>query len=827
MSNINTRSPLPMPWMLAVATAMTLPAAGASDTFDASFLQPFAGTEAGPNLDLNAIASSDHLGPGTYPVTLRLNQSFFDRRDILFKAVGRGDQISPCLSPELLREMGVKLDALAPAKQPLGDCVDLEALIEGALSSFDAARLALDVSVPQVALDRDAVGYVAPSEWDSGIDAATLNYQFSGAEGRTRSGSSNQYSLYLRAGVNLAGWRLRSNSVLSQNAQQSREWQRSNTYVQRDLPGTFGTLTLGESFTPGDVFDSLPYRGVQLASDMGMLPDSLQGYAPVIRGIAETQAKVEVLQNGYSLYSTFVPPGSFVIDDLHAAAGSGELEVVITEADGRQRKFTQPYATLSNMLRQGIWRYSATAGQYNGLDGYRPDFAQFTFAYGLPLDFTLYTGVLGADFYRATQLGLGKNLGSIGAMAVDVTQAYTASPGGPDEQGQSYGWRYGKAFATGTSVRFAGYRYSTAGYRDFGEAAWQQQLDGQVVITKRSKLEASIAQPTSFGSFYFNVSQQDYWNSTRRDKQYQLGISSTWRGVSYGLYASRNLSNTYGEDQQVALTLSMPLGSGGHLTYGTTRNNSGDYDHRASYSDRATPDGRLMYGLDASRSPVSGAAGSASLSYLAPFAQLGSSVTVGEGYHQAAVTASGSVLAHQGGIELGHTLGDTLALVEVPGIANVGVLNAPGTLTNARGYSLVPYMTPYRRNRLSLDTSQLENDVDIENGITDVVPRRGAVVKARFVASRSAKMVANLKMTDGTVPPFGSQVMAGEERVGVVGPGGQVLLSLREDMRELVAQWGKGDTQRCRFEVDLSAATGRDEYQVVEIVCTRLEGEQA
>ncbi|WP_257903299.1 fimbria/pilus outer membrane usher protein, partial [Pseudomonas sp. Colony2] len=111
------------------------------------------------------------------------------------------------------------------------------------------------------------------------------------------------------------------------------------------------------SFTPGDVFDSVPFRGVQLASDMGMLPDSMQGYAPVIRGIAETQAKVEVRQNGYSLYTTYVAPGAFEINDLNAASGSGDLEVIITEADGRERRFTQPYATLANMLRENTWRY--------------------------------------------------------------------------------------------------------------------------------------------------------------------------------------------------------------------------------------------------------------------------------------------------------------------------------------------------------------------------------------------------------------------------------------------------------------------------------------
>jgi len=83
------------------------------------------------------------------------------------------------------------------------------------------------------------------------------------------------------------------------------------------------------------VFRSLPFKGVQLASDLGMLPDVLQSYAPVIRGVAQTRAKLEVLHNGYPIYSTYVAAGPYEIDDLGIGGGSGELEIVLTEADGQ------------------------------------------------------------------------------------------------------------------------------------------------------------------------------------------------------------------------------------------------------------------------------------------------------------------------------------------------------------------------------------------------------------------------------------------------------------------------------------------------------------
>lgn len=796
-----------------------LPVAQAA-MFDSSFMQPFGGGSAGPNLDLEAIARNAQVPPGLHRVSVRLNQSFYDRRLVRFDDAGNGE-VRACLSPAMLGEMGVKLAAFID-QQALDnlECVDLQGAVEGAMVTFDPAYLALDISVPQVALRRDAAGYVAPEQWDAGINAGLLNYQFTASQGHTAGqGDHNQYSLYLNAGLNLGSWRLRANGNYNQDQRGQRKWQRATSYAQTDLPGSLGTFTLGESFTAGDVFDSLPFRGVQVASDIGMLPDSMQGYAPVIRGVAETRARVEVRHNGYSLYTTFVPPGPFEIDDLNAASGSGDLEVIITEADGRERRFTQPYATLGNLLRENTWRYGLTFGEYNAADenGERPGLAQATLAYGLPYDYTLSGGLLGNDFYRAAQLGLGKNLGSLGAISLDLTQARTEGRDGRIDQGRSYGIRYGKAFATGTSVRFAGYRYSTEGYRDFSEAVWQHQAEDFNRMTKRSRVQASVNQNFGNTSLYLNVSQQDYWNTSRRQRQVQLGLNTVYRGVSYGVYASKSLVDSFGQSSFISFNVSIPLGGGSSANLALSRNNDGSYDQRAGYRGRA---GNLNYAMDASHAERSGSSGSASLNYLAPFAQLGAGVSAGERYQQLNVSASGSLLAHADGIALGQTLGETIGLVHVVDTPGVGLGNAPGTRTDSSGYALIPYLTPYRKNRVSLDTSGLDQNTEIENGVSNVVPRRGAVVKAEFAAQRVEKLLLNLRLEDGGLPPFGAQVVDGAQRtVGVVGPGGQVLLAFEGEAGAVTVRWGRTAAQQCRVLVAVSGETPSVGYRQVQGVC--------
>ncbi len=94
-----------------------------------------------------------------------------------------------------------------------------------------------------------------------------------------------------------------------------------------------------------------------------MLPDSQTGFAPVARGVAETNARVTVRQRGVLLDEATVAPGPFVLNDLFPTGYGGDLTVTITEADGRKREFIVPFAANANLLRPGYSRYALSIGQ--------------------------------------------------------------------------------------------------------------------------------------------------------------------------------------------------------------------------------------------------------------------------------------------------------------------------------------------------------------------------------------------------------------------------------------------------------------------------------
>jgi outer membrane usher protein len=780
--------------------------ANASLSFQTGFMHQGAGQPADAGrLALQALANTQDLGPGRYRVEVRVNQQYLGLHELDF--VEGSDGLSPCLTAELLDQFGVRLDAVANPEQLKASCINLVTLIDGARTEFDGGALQLALSIPQIAMRRNVTGYVDPERWDEGINAAFLNYQVSAQQGSNHYGSNNSQDLYLNAGINLGPWRLRTNQSGRQDSRGDREWTRAYTYAQRDLPGMNANLTLGEAFTGGDVFKSLPIKGVLVSSDVGMLPDVMQGYAPIIRGVALSRARLEVRQNGYPIYSTYVSAGPYVIDDLSTGGGSGELEVVLTEADGQVRRFTQPYASLGNLLREGTWRYSAAVGRYNAASHIDdPLLWQGTLALGSGWGSTFYGGLMTGEYYRAMNVGVAKDLGSIGALALDVTRsdADLDTRDLDSVQGMSYAIKYGKTFPTRTSLRFAGYRYSTEGYRDFDEAVRQRSQDAGFRGSRRSRLEAAVYQNlTPQSSLTLTLSQENYWRSDYERRQFQFNFNTQHRGVGYTLFASQSLSDrNERSDRQLGLSVSLPLDFG-HTNSATfdVQKNGSSFSQRASLNG-TLDDNRFNYRAALANEDNRQQSAELSMGYQTAFGNVGAGVSQGNDYRNVSVNATGAMLLHADGIELGPYLGETAGLVEVPGIKGIGIANAPGVRTNERGYAMVPYLRPYRVNQVELETDQLGPDIEIDNGTTQVVPRRGAVIKSTFAARSISRLVISATF-NGQPLPFGAQVRdAKDEVIGVVGQAGQVMLSTDDRPQTLEVRWGDTTGQQCRLDID-------------------------
>lgn len=152
-----------------------------------------------------------------------------------------------------------------------------------------------------------------------------------------------------------------------------------------------------------------------MASDDDMLPSSVRNYAPVIRGVARSNALVTIRQNGYVVYETKVARGRSRSPIWPPPEEQAIFDVTIKEADGSEQHLRIPYASLPVLQREGKFRYSVTGGLFRAYDSHTEKnlFVQGTGIYGLPWGFTLYGGVQNAgNKYQSYALGVGKNIGS-------------------------------------------------------------------------------------------------------------------------------------------------------------------------------------------------------------------------------------------------------------------------------------------------------------------------------------------------------------------------------------------------------------------------------
>ncbi|WP_240702168.1 fimbria/pilus outer membrane usher protein [Trinickia terrae] len=813
--------------------------------FDPAFLELGGGQGAA---DLSMFATGNRLLPGRYLVDVEVNGELADKREIAFisdEPDATAHDAVPCLTRDMLAEWGVNVAAFPElAQAPADECVEIARTIPDAKVAFDSYRQLLQVSVPQAAMKRRARGWVDPSKWDQGIPAALLDYQLNAAQyaGSNYSNSPSRTSLYagLRGGVNFGPWRLAYESSFLRGLNGASQFELIDTYLTRDIVSWNSRLTVGDGTTPSSIFDGFQFRGVQLGTDESMLPDSLQGYAPTIHGVAQTNAQVTVRQNGYVIYNTFVPPGPFTIDDLYPTSSSGDMEVTITEADGRVTKFIQPYAAVPLLLRAGSWRYNVTAGQYrDGIANTHPTFGMATLAHGLPGEFSLYGGVIGTDMYQAALAGIGKNLGRFGAVSFDVTHARSETNLADTNvvTGNSFRFLYAKTFAgSGTDVRVLGYRYSTSGYRSFADAV--QLRDGTESLAlgaKRARVEGTINQRLGgFGSVYATIGTQSYWNGGGTSELFQVGYTGQAARVSYGVYGTYNKGNGVPTSWNVSLSLSVPLdvlfgrgnlpggGNSQGVTYFASRDNENRLNQQATLSGTAGDNQQFNYSLSAAHSNESSASGTATASYLAPFGRYDLSVASGSGYTQAAVTAAGGVVVHGGGVTFSQPLGETVGLVEVPGVRGVRFETNPGVATDGAGYAVIPYLNPYRINRVTVRTRGLPEDVSLDNPVLEIVPTRGAVAAGTFESKVGHQAMLMLKGPDGKPVPMGAMVENDEgQELGVVGMDGAAFVSgLPALTGQVVVHWGAEREHACHITYSLPPVKSNgDAYPQIEGTC--------
>lgn len=799
----------------------------ASYTFSADELENTSQTTV-KNIDVAQFNHATWL-PGIYYVSVRRNGQAYNKMKIKFIAKGEG--LTPLLTPRQGQILALDLTLAKGAKTGPADLLDITTRFPGSSVQLDLKKLQLTINIPQIYLlqNDDADFNVPPLQWDEGINALLLNYDVSGSQVSTDDSAfhAGDRFLKLNGGLNLGAWHIRSQGTFDKPENGKTSWEANDSWIQRDISAIRSTLYIGNRSSDATLFDGFSFTGVSLSSTDSMLSDKLQGYAPVVRGIAKTaNARVRISQNGSVIYQSYVPAGAFEIKDIYPQSGAGELLVSIKETDGSEHHFYQPWGSVSVMQRPGHLKYSLDTGRYDSSgQSEHPRFYQSSLFYGLPYSMTLFGGIQLAEEYSAVDPGYAVSIGKAGALSVDATMMQNRLSRNRTTQGKSYRLQYAASLVPTRSDITLSWAFSPdEGYLSYANALQNLHDNSATYSSQKSKVQLTVNQPIfDSASLTLSLWKTEYWHNSA-DKNLSLGYNQTWHNLTFSAGWSWTQNEDGSADQQLVANVQIPLSALSDSTWlnsGISVQRPGTPSQSLAVNGDNTLNGNdLAWNIGAVQGNSESRSLNASGDYKSRHGEYQASYSDSADSQRLTWRAQGSFLASAYGITAGQPFDstDTLALVSAPDAEGLKVAGSPGVATDGSGLAMVSGLQPYRDNTLSLESEGIAGDTTLDTTAVHLTPTEGAVVLAQFTAHTGKKLLVTLRRPDGTLVPFGATATAGgQSNEGIVDDRGQLFLSGAPVKGEITVSWGDPHRQ-CRAGYQLHPQKGKYLYEL-NLVC--------
>jgi outer membrane usher protein len=647
----------------------------------------------------------------------------------------------------------------------------------GATVAFDDATQSARVTLPADAFlptRSSAFSPDAPQVTAAGL-GGFVNYDLFGeqVDDRTSLGSILDIGVFGSRGVV-------TNSLIGRHDDDRREVLRLDSTWTLDLPERLATLRVGDAISASGAWGrSARFGGVQFGTNFSTQPTLVTTPLLYAQGEAIVPSTVDVFVNGRRVANEEVLPGPFTIDRLPPITGAGQMQVVVTDALGREQVISQPYYTGPTLLRTGLSEYSFEAGAI------REDYALRSNAYGdLVMAGTFRRGITDrftAELHAEGQAG--------GASAAGVDTAWqvgtlgiltlTAAAGGDD----GIGWLGGMGFEhNGPRVNvFARTQHASEDFAQLGTSARSER-------PKQRSFGGLGFNLGHYGNLQFSYGRQTAWSSPTTET---IGFSHSVTLGAYG-YLGFVASHTISDGSSTDLFLNWTLPFGDRRTAAMSAQYSPDMTAGEELEVVASMQQSLPAGAGTGYYVALSSTENAQLDY---FLQ-GDAGLVGVQYARRNGTdgwrasASGGLAITGAGVMPARRLDQSFAVVEVADYPDMTVYveNQPIGRTDSKGRVLLDALRAYERNAVSIDPKELPLDASLATPAMTVTPayRSGPVV--RFPVVRASAATLRLLQEDGTPVPAGARVTTRNEQVPVA-LDGLVYLTAAAGRHEATADW--------------------------------------
>jgi outer membrane usher protein len=748
-------------------------------------------------------ASPAALAEGTYS-ELVIEVALNDQADSQSFIVRRSSEGHVLLREDDLRTLRLRSGVATVVEIDGARYVDLATEPRFSLAFDEAAQRATISAAPEMFTEtrRNSATSTLP-DVSPASPGGFLNYDVSAGD----DGRHSNVGAFLESGFFNAQGVLTA-SALIDDQDGARRASRLDTTWSRDMPERLATLRIGDAISEATSWNhAVRFAGVKFGTNFLTQPTLVTTPLLAATGSAVVPSTVDVFVNGRQVASERVPPGPFTLDRLPAITGAGEMQVVVTDALGRQQVLTQPYYSGNELLREGLDSYSFEAGALRE-------------SYGSPED--RYAGwVTSASWRRGwtSELTLGAHveaandgLGAAGAEAarrfgsIGIGTATLATGG----DGRGWGWLGGLGFERNgrlISLTLNGLAASE-GFRRVGDSyelnRMRTRLFGAVGLNLQQR-----------GSVTFALARQDYWNAEPLDT---IGISYA---LSIGRWGYLNLtgSQSHATETSTELMLSWTLALAKSRNVNVSLHHSPD-----PYGEDFEAVARMQQSLPVGSGFGYSISGSTTGNYRADAELQGHAGLVGaevarrDGVDGWRVGAIGGIAITNAGVIPSRTLNESFAVVKVADYSGLTVMldQQPIGTTDAHGRVLIDRVRPYEVNQVSLDPREVPFDAELRTATMTVTPawRSGPVVA--FPIERVHAATMRLVLENGTAVPSGAIVKVGDRSFPVALDGFTYASGLDTKVRAQ-ARWADG---QCEFELD-AVSSGGEAAALGDVVCRK------
>jgi len=529
----------------------------------------------------------------------------------------------------------------------------------------------------------------------------------------------------------------------------------SDTFVRLQTSATYERwgdlqwLVLGDQFAnSGDLGSTVNMGGIGFSKVYKLDPYLITQPVMDLKGTVTLPTQAEIYLDGTLVGKQTIAPGSFELNNLYSFTGAHNIDLVLRDPFGNIQRIPYSAYFSTQLLREGLHEYSYNVGflrENYGIES--DDYGKAVFSafhrYGLTNSVNIGARAEGGDGVY--------NGGFSTAFLVPRAGQFTLSVAGSSANGNKgsagsfqYSYQLG---SFNTNVLLRGFS------RDY--ATISSVVSGSTNSTNNTKYEESLGMGfmvDPLGSFSLNYASAETYD----------GVNTRVTAASYSrvltkitsLFANASTTKSTYSNKINAVFIGFNINFDWNLRGSVQYNHSGDTNSETVQLQKDTPVGEgVGYRLSLNRNDT----GSTTTNSLNPFIQynarygvltLDSSIQNSAGVTSELynLSVAGSFVYTGGFSGISRPVNDSFSIVMVDKLQGAAVSTNGQEIgkTDSSGTLIVPTLTSYNRNQISLDTKNIPIDYSISDVNRTLTPSLWSGSCVSFDARKVQALIGTL-----------------------------------------------------------------------------------